>query len=165
MEYSDKLQREKVEVRELVNANITESVTWQKNLYHSGTGTTVSLAEGEKVLVNNPIHNKLEPYWTGPRIVQKIVDATSVRVKMETREQVVHINRIRPLLQEDSSAKEGHLWSPPLFTHTDISGTDEAAVSDHEASQDDSPPMRTMHSGLVIRPVDCYSYQSKNIIN
>ena len=98
MEYSDKLQRKIPELREWVDANITESATWQKNSYHSRTGTTASLAEGQKVLVNNPTCNKLEPHWTGTWTVQKIVDATSVRVKMETREQVVHINRIRPLL-------------------------------------------------------------------
>ena len=127
VEYSEKLQRKILELREWVDANIIESAIRQKNPYHSGTGTTASLVEG---LVNNPTRNKLEPHWTGPWIVQKIVDITGVRVKMGTREQVVHINRIRPLLQEDSSAKEGQFWSPPLFTHTDFS---ETAVVDHEA--------------------------------
>ena len=111
------------------------------------------MVEGQKVLLNNPTCNKLEPQWTGQWIVQKIIDTTSIKVKMETREQVVHINRIRPLLQEDSLAKEGQLWSAPLFTHTECSGTDD----DQEATQDDSPPVRTTHSGRVICPVD-YGY-------
>ena len=76
---------------------------------------------------------------------------------MKTREQVVHINRIRLLLQEDSSAKEGHLWSPLLFTHSDFSKTDETAIVDHETPHDDSP-MRITCSGWAIQPIDYYGY-------
>ena len=98
MEYSDKLQRK---LREWVDANITESATRHQSSYHSGTCTATSLVEGQKVLVDNPTCHKLDPKWAGPWIVQKVIDATSVRVKKDSREQVVHINRIRPLLQED----------------------------------------------------------------
>ena len=66
VEYSDNLQRKILELREWIDANITESATRQKNLYHSRAGTTASLGERQKVLVNNPTCNKLEPHWTGP---------------------------------------------------------------------------------------------------
>ena len=128
MEYSDKLQRKILELREWVDANITESAMRQQSSYHSGTCTATSLVEGQKVLVDNPTRHKLDPKWTGPWIVQKVIDATSVRVKKDAREQIVHINRICPLLQEDFSIEECQTWSPPLFTHTD--STEGVAVED-----------------------------------
>ena len=159
MEYSDKLQRKILELREWVDANITESATRQQNSYHSGTCTATSLVEGQKVLIDNPTRHKLDPKWTGPWIVQKVIDATSVRVKKDSREQVVHINRIRPLLQEDSSIKECQMWSPPLFTHTDSSGDEGIAVDDDCFDvQEVPPPTRTTRSGRVICPVDFYGY-------
>ena len=86
-----------------------------------------------------------------------MIDATSVRVKKDAREQVVHINRIRPLLQEDFSIEECQTWSPPLFTHTD--STEGVAVDDDCSDvQDAPPPTRTTRSGRVIRPVDFYGY-------
>ena len=156
IEYSDKLQKKILQLREWVDANITESAARQLNSYHSGTVTT--LVEGQKVLVNNPTRHKLDAQWTGPWIVLKTIDATSVKVKMGTREQIVHINRIRPLLQEDSSVTGSQGWTPPLFTHTESSGADELAVADHGIPTDDRPPLITTRSGRVIRPVDYYGY-------
>ena len=66
-----------LELREWVDANITESATRQQNSYHSGTCTATSLVEGQKVLIDNPTRHKLDPKWTGPWIVQKVIDATS----------------------------------------------------------------------------------------
>ena len=54
--------------------------------------------------------------------MQKVIDAISVRVKKDAREQIVYINQIYPLLQEDSSVKECQTWSPPLFTRTNSTG-------------------------------------------
>lgn len=110
------------------------------------------------MLVSNPIRTKLGAQWTGPWIVLKTIKATSVKVKMGAREQVVHVNRIRPLLQESTSVAESHVWTPPLFTHTESSETDEAAVDDCGAPADDAPPPQTTRSGRVIRPVDYYGY-------
>ena len=72
------------------------------------------------MLVDNPTHHKLDPKWTGPWIVQKVIDANSVRVKKDAREQVVRINRICPQLLRVKktlllrNVKRGHL--PCLLT-------------------------------------------------
>ena len=111
------------------------------------------------MLVDNPTRHKLDPQWTGPWVVQKVIDTTSVRVKKDAREQVVHINRVRPLLQEDSSIEECRLWSPPLFTHIDSAGEEEVAVDNSHPDVRDAPSTtRTTRSGRVIRPVDYFGY-------
>jgi len=153
VEYSDKLQKKILELQELVDTNITELAARQQSSYHSGTAAM--LVEGQKVFVNNPTHQKLDAQWTGPWIVLKTIDATSVKVKMGTREQVVHINRIFPLLQEDTSTNESQRWTPPIFTHTEPSGDDEVA-SDNSGVTTDDPPLTTTRSGRVVRPVDYY---------
>ena len=114
------------------------------------------MAVGQKVLVSNPIRGKLNPRWTGPWIVQKQIDATSVKVKMGTRQQVIHMNQIRPLLLEDSSSSETPTWEPPWFTHEN----DEPSEEENPAAQDNSNPVveRTTRSGRVVRPVDYYGY-------
>ena len=100
IEYSGKLQRKILELREWVDANITESVMRQQSSYYSGTCTGTSLVEGQKVLVDNPTRHKLDPKWTGPWIVQKVIDATSVRVKKDAREQVAHITEFVPCFKK-----------------------------------------------------------------
>jgi len=40
---------------------------------------------------------------------------------MGTREQVIHMNWIHPLLLEDTSCPETLTWEPPLFTHDEPS--------------------------------------------
>ena len=152
--YSDRLQKKLLELRELVEANIIESAAQQQKSYHSGE--EIRLAEGQKVLVSNPTRGKLDARWTGPWTVLKQIDATCVKVKMGSREQVIHMNRIRPLLMKDTSTTETLTWEPPLFTHTESSTAEE---------QNDSPPLdnnhvveQTTRSGRVIRPVDYYGY-------
>ena len=80
-----------------------------------------------------------------------IVAYAGLRVKMGTKEQVVHVNRVLPLLQKDTSVSEGPgNWTPPLFQHVD-SGN----------GQDDENPalLRTTHSGCIIRPPDRYGQE------
>ena len=86
-EYSEKLQRKPLELRELVEANIVESTTRQQRGYHC-QGTT-RLLLGQKVLMSNPTRDL---HWTGPWVVIRQLDNTSVKVRMGTREQVIHIN-------------------------------------------------------------------------
>ena len=92
MECSDKL----LELREWVDANITESATRRRTCIIVEQEPQPHRQRNRRYLWTISMCNKLEPHWTGPWIVQKILDATSVKVKIETREQVVHINRIRP---------------------------------------------------------------------
>lgn len=81
-----------------------------------------------------------------------------MKVKKDAREQVVHINRICPLLQEDSYIKESQVWSPPLFIHTDSTG-DEEVIDNHCPDIPHAPsPVRITCNGRVIHPVDYSGY-------
>ena len=100
--YSTVLCKKLLELRELVKANIVDSACYQQKKYHSGEPTI--LMAGQKVLVDNPTCGKLDPRWTGPWTVVW-QDSTSIKVKIGGKEQIVHINHVRPLLQEDTVTK------------------------------------------------------------
>ena len=78
---------------------------------------------------------------------------------MNNKEQIVHVNRLRPLLRPDltSEHNSGGQWSPPLF---------EYYCDDHQASVPQwEPPVApqsgqpvTTRSERVVRPVDYYGY-------
>ena len=138
-----------------MEANIAEAAAHQHSEYPSEEATKLTV--GQKVLVTNPVRGKLDPQWTGPWIVVKQIDATSVKVKMGTREQVIHINQIRPLLQRDTTVGEPLTWTPPLFTHSNSDTDDERAVENGPIPGDDRT-VRTIRSGREIRPVDYYGY-------
>ena len=115
-----------MELRELVEANIVEATTHQQSAYRSKEATKLTV--GQKVLVTNPVRGKSDPQWTGPWIVVKQIDATSVKIKMGTREQIIHINRIHPLLQKGTTVGEPLTWAPPLFTHSNLDADGERAI-------------------------------------
>ena len=141
--YSTVLCKKLLELRELVESNIVDSACRLQKAYHSGE--RITLMAGQRVLVDNPTCGKLDAHWTGPWTVIQQGD-TSVRIRMRTKEQVVHVNRVCPLVQKDTSASQGPgNWTPPLFQHVD-SGN----------GQDDENPalLRTTCSGCIIPPPD-----------
>ena len=155
-EYSEKLQRKLLELRELVEANIVESTTPQQRGHHCQE--TARLLVGQKVLVSNPTRGKLDPHWTGPWVVIRQLDNTSMKVRMGTREQVI-INQIRPFHQEDTITIEPQIWTPPLFSHHDVDEDNErVAETDPCIVADDSHIVKTTRSGREIHPVDYYGY-------
>ena len=109
-----------------------DSACCQKENYCSGEPTT--LIAGQEVLVHNPTRGKLDPRWTGPW------------TQMGGKEQIVHINRVRPLLQEDTAAKRSQIWTPPLFQHLESDGADNSFTT------------VTTRSGRVVRPPERYGY-------
>jgi len=146
--YCEQLQKKLLELRELVEANIVEAAACQQSEYPSEEATKLTV--GQKVLVTNPVRGKLDPQWTGPWIVVKQIDATSVKVKMGTREQVIHINQIRPLLQRDTTVGEPLTWTPPLFTHSNSDTDDERAVENGPIPGDDRTVRTTRRFVLLI---------------
>ena len=150
--YSTVLHKKLLELRELVEANIVDSVAHLRETYHSGESITLTV--GQKVLVDNPTRGELDAHWTGPWIVIR-QDATSVKVKMGTKEQVVHINRIRPLLQKDTLEEGPHNWTPPLFQNLE---SGEAQDDDQET--ENSTSARTTRSGRVVRPPERYGHEN-----
>ena len=154
--YCEQLQKKLLELRELVEANSLEATTCQQSEYRSEEAT--KLTAGQKVLVTNPVRGKLDPQWTGPWIVVKRIDATNVKIKIGTREQVIHINRIRSLLKKDMTVGKPLTWAPPLFTYFSLDADDEKAI-ENDPITDDDRTVRTTRSGWEIRPVDYYGYQ------
>ena len=150
-EYSNYLCQKLLDIRELVDANIVHSAERQHHHYHGKVPS--KLREGQKVLLNNPTKDKLDPRWTGPWVVLQCNDPTMVRLKMGTRTQTVHINRVRPLLEEDKDADVSAQWSPPLFNN-DYDNDD----SDSHTTSNDSQCLPTTRSGRTVCPVDYYGY-------
>ena len=72
----------------------------QQQHYYKGSSCP-QLKEGQKVLLSHATKGKLNPWWTGPWVVQKYHGPTTLRIKKDNKEQVVHINCVRPFLEED----------------------------------------------------------------
>ena len=144
-EYSSQLRSKLLEIRELVDANMVKSSEQQQHYYKSSS--LPQLKEGQKVLLSNATKGKLDPQWTGPWIVQKYHGPTTLRIKKDNKEQVVHINRVRPFLEEDMDNVPSSNWSPPLFQND----------SHDELLQHDDQLPRS-RSGRTIRPVDYYGH-------
>lgn len=86
--------KHKLELREMVDANIVESAERQQQFYKS----CESRARLE-VLLGNPTKGKLDSQWTGPWIVRALRGPSTVLLKMGITERTVHINRVCPLPQ------------------------------------------------------------------
>ena len=97
------------------------------------------------MLLDNPTKGKLDPRWTGPWVVFQCNDPTTVRLKMGTRRQTVHINREHPLLEEDKDADVSTQWS-----------NYDNDYSDSHRTSNDSQCLLTTRSGHTVRPVDYY---------
>ena len=71
----------------------------------------------------------------------------NLRIKKYNKEQVVHINRVRPFLEEEMDTFPSSNRSPPLFQND----------SHDELLQHDDQLPRS-RSGRIIRPVDYYGH-------
>ena len=142
--YSAVLSKKLLELRELVESSIVDSAYRLQKTYRSSE--SITLSAGQKVLVDNPTRGKLDAHWTGLwTVIQQ--DSTSVKIKMGAKEQVVHVNLIRPLLQKDTSEPRFQNWTPPLFEHVH-SGDDKEA--------ENPTPLRNTCSGRIVQPPDRY---------
>ena len=70
---------------------------------------------------------------------------------MGGKEQIVHTNRVHPLLQEDTAAKRSQIWTSPLFQHCESDGAD----CPEDGS---SATATTTRSGRVVRPPKRYGH-------
>ena len=157
-DYSSRLQSKLLELRELVEANTVEAADRQKESYSCKEPLTLQV--GQEVLLDNPTRGKLDPRWTGPWIVREWKGPLNVKISMNNKERVVHINRVRPLLRPDLRTKysepEGQ-WSPPLFQYFCDDNPAPTPPDDPPAVPQSAPPVTT-RSGRVVRPVDRYGY-------
>ena len=57
---------------------------------------------------------------------------------MGTKEQIVHINHVRPLLQKDTSEEGSQTWTPPLFQHMESGEAADCYSNDQETENSTS---------------------------
>lgn len=96
---------------------------------------------------------KLDPRWSGPWTVKQMKGPSSVVLTKENSKRTVHINRVRPLLTEDTDNCEIKAdWTPPLFHHgvainDSPPGHDLLPSSDYvlDAAEDCSHPLVLVH--------------------
>ena len=67
------------------------------------------------MLLSNATRGKLDPWWTGPWVVLECHGPTTLRIQKDGKEQVVHVNRVRPFLEEDMNPLLSSTLNPPLF--------------------------------------------------
>ena len=83
-----------------------------------------------------------------------------VKIKMNNKEWLVHVNRVRPLLRADqtptTSAVPGR-WSPPLFQYYHKDPPEPVAPNESPPSLPGCP--MTTRSGRVVKPVDYYGIE------
>ena len=104
------------------------------------------LLVGQKVLLNNPTRGKLDPRWTGPWTVSGLRGPTTVLLRLGSTDHAVHMNRVRPLLTEESKNQEPRAeWSPPLFHHEDDVGTSSTLPS----APPSDPQQQPVHSSTA----------------
>ena len=63
----------------------------------------MKLQVGQEVLLDNPTKRKLDPCWTRPQKVRELTGPLNVKIVMNDKQRVVHVNRVRPFLRPDSS--------------------------------------------------------------
>jgi len=139
-------------LRELVEVDTVEAANRQKQSH--GRNESLALQVGQEVLLNNSTKSKLEPRWTGPWVVREWKGPLNVKISMNNKEQIVHVNRVRPLLRADLGTerpKADEQWSPPLFQYY----CDESPAP---ATQDEPPAVPQSGPTRVVRPVERYGY-------
>ena len=165
-DYVSGLQQKLMELRELVDASLVESASKQEHFYNSSQ--LPQFKKGQKVLLNNPTKGKLDPRWTGPWVVQH-QNNTTLRIKKGSRDQTVHVNWVRPLLEREEADVECADWSPPLFHHHSQEGPTESLEAPEDTGTSEVPggstgssgqQLPTTRSGRVVRPVEYYGYDN-----
>ena len=77
-DYSGQLQRKLLELTEMVESNIVETASRQKESYKCRE--PAKLKVGQQVLLDDPTKGKLDPRWTGPWEVEEIRSSCTVKI-------------------------------------------------------------------------------------
>ena len=86
---------------------------------------------------------------------------TTVVLRMGNANRSVHVNRVRPLLEEDASRNTPSDWVPPLFSNelappVDVQEDCDPVMVNSESLPDPSEAPYVTRSGRVVRPVQHY---------
>ena len=124
-----------------MDANLVYSASQQQYFYRSNQ-TPVPLACGQQVLPDNPSAGKLDSCWSGPWTVKELRGPSSLLLLKGGSEKLVHRNRMRPLLTNNSEGPgvtSG--WSPPMFNHENDPTTITDVQSGHLSNFDEGSPI------------------------
>ena len=117
------LQAKLAELRDFVEANLTEAAHHQKHAYDQHTSVR-SFCPGDPVWLSVPTAGKLEPRWEGDWIIKSVKGPTSMEITKGKNTKVVHTNRLQhrnvpsPSDRIDPSTVVTHQqWNPPTVDH------------------------------------------------
>jgi len=82
-------------------------------------------------------------------------NATTVVPRMGAASQTVHVNRVRPLLEEEVDHHVPSHWVPPLFSHEPAPPSAVPECSDQTSPGDGGGPYVTRR-GRTVKPVQRY---------
>ena len=117
------------------------------------------LSVEQQVLLNDPTKGKLDPRWTGPWLVEEIKEPSTVKIRMGNSTRVVHINRIRALLQgKVDDTPVDRAWNPPYFHHSDGSNSGQDSDTHESSGNADARSRVVTRSGRTVRPPDYYGH-------
>ena len=156
-DYSSQLQRKLLELKEMVEAKIVEATSRQKECYKGQEPAKLSV--GQQVFLDDTTKGKLDPRWTGSWLVEEIKEPSTVKIRMGNSTHVVHINRIRPLLQgKVDDTPVDRAWNPPYFHHSDGSNSGQDSDTRESSGNTDARSHIVTRSGQTVRPPDYYRH-------
>ena len=141
-----------------MEANIVESADRQQQNYH--IREPQKLRVGQEVLLDNPTKEKLDPRWTGSWQVKEVKGPLNVRIIMDDKERLVHVNGVRPLLRAEQTTDGSIIserWSPPLFQHLREDCPESANREELPPPSQSEHPLIT-RAGRIVKPVDYYGF-------
>jgi len=157
-EYSAALKSKLLELREIVDSNIVQSAEHNRTCYED-SGHLPQFKKDQRVLLSNPIKGKLSSRWSGPWTVESMKNDTTVVLRMGAAYRTVHVNRVRPLLEEDVDHHVPSDWVPPLFSY-EPAPLQAAPDCSEQTSPGDSGGLYVTRSGRTVRPVQRYGNPS-----
>ena len=122
--YQGHLQAKLAELRDFVQANLTEAAARQQTEFNKRSRDR-TFEVGQPVWLSRPTAGKLDPRWEGRWTVKSVKSPVTVEIADEQRRRVVHINRLRHRVSAPADGRqETAPWTPPQTEHYVISDAD-----------------------------------------
>lgn len=131
--YQGHLQAKLAELRDFVQANLSEAATRQRTEFNKHC---------ESVWLSIPTAGKLDPRWEGKWIIKSIKSPVTFEIADGKRCKVVHVNRLRRRISESSGRmNEVASWNPPQTDHLVVSDAEPSLdASEMQSPQSQAPP-------------------------
>ena len=120
LSYPAHLQAKLAELRDFVEANLTEAAHHQKCAYDQHTSVR-SFSAGEHVWLSAPTAGKLEPRWEGGWVIKSVKGPTNMEITNGKTTKVVHTNRLQhrnvPSPSDPNMDVTNEQWNAPTVDH------------------------------------------------